>query len=184
MNTTDDHGESGTAGTSSGTRPIAEHAREIRRDASALAEDLRDTRQELESAFGEEFTQHPLRTVGIALGVGYVLGGGLTTRLTFSMLGAATRLTTLLMLSREVYELSRRWQPEGESGGRERGESGEQPSQYSGIGGGSTMGAGSYQGPTSGQPTGRTAAGGSRDREQREQDEEFGGAAPPTETHH
>lgn len=186
MSVADESGEN-EAGTSSGSRPIVEHAREIRRDASALAEDLRGTRQEIETVLGQELTQRPLRAVGIALGVGYVLGGGLTTRLTYSMFGAATRLTTMLMLGREFYELSRRWQEDQQEGGQQGQQQrggrtatrGEQSSQYSGTGGGSTMGAGSYQGSTTTDPS--RSAGGSRERERQE---DFRGGKPPSETHH
>jgi hypothetical protein len=41
--------------------------------------------------------QRPFSTVGVAAGVGYVLGGGLSARLTVVLLGAVTRVATALV---------------------------------------------------------------------------------------
>lgn len=82
-------------------RSIGEHARQIRQDATSLATEVRDTRNDLERTLTEQMTERPWLTLGMAAGAGYLLGGGLRSRLTVVMLGAATRLATA-MAAREL----------------------------------------------------------------------------------
>lgn len=77
-------------------RSIGEHARRIQRDATSLAAEVRDTRSDLERTLTEQMTDRPWLTLGMAAGAGYLLGGGLRSRLTVVMLGAATRLVTAI----------------------------------------------------------------------------------------
>jgi hypothetical protein len=44
----------------------------------------------------EQVARRPYRTLGVAAGIGYVLGGGLSSRLTTLVFGAATRLAMAL----------------------------------------------------------------------------------------
>lgn len=77
-------------------RSIGEHARQIQHDATSLAAEVRDTRSDLERTLTEQMTDRPWLTLGMAAGAGYLLGGGLRSRLTVVMLGAATRLVTAI----------------------------------------------------------------------------------------
>ena len=91
----------GPNGTSSGTerqghRSIGDHGRQIHQDAHALAAALRDAADDLERYLTEQVEERPYTTLGVAAGVGFVLGGGLRSRLTVVLLGAATRLATAL----------------------------------------------------------------------------------------
>lgn len=71
---------------------IRNHARQIRDDAAALAAEVESTGDDLERYLTDLVRQHPLRTLGAAAGLGYVLGGGLRTPATVMFLGAATRI--------------------------------------------------------------------------------------------
>jgi hypothetical protein len=68
---------------------------EARRSVESLADDLR-----------ERVEEHPLRTLGLALGAGYVLGGGLFTALTgrllFGGLRIGLRLAALPLVREEL----------------------------------------------------------------------------------
>lgn len=48
--------------------------------------------------------RHPYRAVLIAAGVGYVLGGGLFTRLSFNMIRLGLRVGALPLLRRELFD--------------------------------------------------------------------------------
>ena len=91
----------GPNGASSGTerqghRSIGDHGRQIHHDAHALAAAVRDAADDLERYLTEQVEERPYTTLGVAAGVGFVLGGGLRSRLTVVLLGAATRLATAL----------------------------------------------------------------------------------------
>jgi hypothetical protein len=49
-------------------------------------------RPEWTARLSREAREHPLRLVGVALGVGFVLGGGLYSRLAARLVGAGVRL--------------------------------------------------------------------------------------------
>jgi hypothetical protein len=72
------------------------HCRQIYHDAATLAAEVRGTTADLERYLIEQVEERPYTTLGVAAGVGYVLGGGLRSRLTAVLLGAATRLATVL----------------------------------------------------------------------------------------
>ncbi len=73
-------------------RPLHEHARQIKRDADALAGALESAAHDLERHLQGQVDQRPYSTLAVAAGVGYVVGGGLTTRLTNFLSGTATKL--------------------------------------------------------------------------------------------
>ena len=77
-------------------RSIGEHGRQIRHDAETLAAEVRGTTADLERYLSEQVEQRPYTTLGVAAGVGFVLGGGLRSRLTAMLLGAATRFAMAL----------------------------------------------------------------------------------------
>ena len=77
-----------------GTALLGDHGRQIHHDAHALAAAVRDAADDLERYLTEQVEERPYTTLGVAAGVGFVLGGGLRSRLTVVLLGAATRLAT------------------------------------------------------------------------------------------
>lgn len=78
-----------------------EHGRQIHHDATALAATVRDAADGAQRYINTQVERRPFTTVGVAAGVGYVLGGGLSSRLTLVLLGAATRVAAALV-AREV----------------------------------------------------------------------------------
>ena len=83
------------------SRSLASHGRQIQHDAEALAAALRDATDGVQRYLTAQVAQRPFGTLGVAAGVGYLLGGGLGSRLTVVLLGAATRMATALV-AREV----------------------------------------------------------------------------------
>ena len=87
----------------------------MRKSASRLApsKELRTRTRDVLHSIGEETTSHPFRTVGLAAGAGFVLGGGLFTPLTARALGVgvrlALRLAVLPALGRGLAMISERW---------------------------------------------------------------------------
>ena len=75
---------------------LADHARQVHHDAATLAAEVRSTTADLERYLTDQVRRRPYSTLGVAAGIGYVLGGGLSSRLTIVLLGAATRLATAL----------------------------------------------------------------------------------------
>ena len=84
-----------------GQRPLSDHYRQIHHDAGALAAALREAADEVERYVTQQVEERPYATLGVAAGVGYVLGGGLRSRLTAVMLGTATRFA-MAMAAREL----------------------------------------------------------------------------------
>jgi hypothetical protein len=82
-------------------RSLADHGRQIQHDAHALAAAVQDATAGFEGYLTGQVTQRPYTTLGVAAGIGYILGGGLSSRLTAVMLGAATRLA-LALAAREL----------------------------------------------------------------------------------
>jgi ElaB/YqjD/DUF883 family membrane-anchored ribosome-binding protein len=78
------------------SRSLGDHGRQIQHDAEALAAAVRDATDGVQRYLTAQVEQRPFSTLGVAAGVGYVLGGGLSSRLTVVLLGAATRLATVL----------------------------------------------------------------------------------------
>jgi hypothetical protein len=64
------------------------------RDARRLAADLDDLVGETRASLAYALERHPLLTLGAAATVGYVLAGGLASRLTLLGLGAGARLAS------------------------------------------------------------------------------------------
>lgn len=79
------------------SRSIGDHGRQIHQDAEALVETLRDATDGAQRYLATQIERQPFTTLGVAAGVGYVLGGGLGSRLTVLLLGAAARLTAALV---------------------------------------------------------------------------------------
>jgi hypothetical protein len=77
--------EDRAAGVSAATRKIGEGLSELGRALSAQ-------RDELAQPVSRFLSERPIASLGIAFGVGYVLAGGLWSRLTSRLIGATWRL--------------------------------------------------------------------------------------------
>jgi hypothetical protein len=82
-------------------RSLGDHCRQIHHDAHVLAAAVQDATNGVEGYLTERVHRRPYVTLGLAAGVGYVLGGGLRSRLTAVLLGAATRVA-LAVAAREL----------------------------------------------------------------------------------
>jgi ElaB/YqjD/DUF883 family membrane-anchored ribosome-binding protein len=82
-------------------RSLADHGRQIQHDAEILAAAVRDATDGVQRYLTAQVEQRPVSSLGVAAGVGYLLGGGLGSRLTVVLLGTATRVATALV-AREV----------------------------------------------------------------------------------
>lgn len=71
---------------------IVEHTRHVREDAQALAGSLSEAAEEAADYLRVQLQERPYVALGVAAGVGYVLGGGLPSRLTGMLLGVGARL--------------------------------------------------------------------------------------------
>jgi ElaB/YqjD/DUF883 family membrane-anchored ribosome-binding protein len=89
-----------------GQRSLGEHCRQIHHDAHALAAAVQEATDDLERSLIDQVEQRPYTTLGVAAGVGFVLGGGLRSRLTAVLLGAAMRLATALAARELAVRLS------------------------------------------------------------------------------
>lgn len=71
------------------------------RSVGEIAQDLGNVASELFDRvdIGRELQEHPYRTLAIAAGIGYVLGGGLFTPLTGSLLRVGMRVAMLPMVT-------------------------------------------------------------------------------------
>jgi ElaB/YqjD/DUF883 family membrane-anchored ribosome-binding protein len=75
---------------------LTETGRQIRGDAQNLVSHVSEAGTELQSYVTDMVRERPLATLGVAAGIGFLLGGGLTTRLTVLALGAGTRFAFAL----------------------------------------------------------------------------------------
>ncbi len=87
---------SGPAGQPHDTSSLGDHCRQIHHDAHALATAVQGAADDVGRYLTEQVEQRPFTTIGVAAGVGYVLGGGLRSRLTALLLGTATRVAMAL----------------------------------------------------------------------------------------
>src|ERR1700687_650066 len=96
MNLTGNGAASGAEGQAQGARSLGDHGRQIKHDAETLAAAVHDATERVQRYLTEHVEQRPYATWGSAAGLGYALGGGLSSRLTTVVLGAATRLAMAL----------------------------------------------------------------------------------------
>ena len=97
-----------STGPNGGPHSLGDHGREIYTDAQALTSAVRSATHDLERYLTEQVNRRPYTTLGVAVGVGYVLGGGLRSRLTGVLRGVATRVAVALV----ARELAARILPE------------------------------------------------------------------------
>lgn len=75
---------------------LTETGRQIRGDAQNLVTHVSEAGTELQSYVTDMVRDRPLVTLGVAAGVGYLLGGGLSSRLSVLALGVGTRFAMAL----------------------------------------------------------------------------------------
>ena len=92
---------SGAGGQPQDGRSLGDHCSQIHHDAHALAAAVQDAADDLERYLTAQVGERPYTTLGVAAGVGFVLGGGLRSRLTPVLFGAARKLAVALA-AREI----------------------------------------------------------------------------------
>jgi len=85
---------------------LPERGRQIEREALALADSVHDAAADFETYVGEEMERHPYRTLALAAGAGWLLGGGLATRLTRLMIQTGMRLAVGVVAQQLVARLA------------------------------------------------------------------------------
>jgi ElaB/YqjD/DUF883 family membrane-anchored ribosome-binding protein len=83
---------------------VIEHGRALREDARGLASELSAAAQEIKAKMdvSQSIQAHPFRAVLVAAGVGYVLGGGLFSPLTGTILRVGFRAMLVPMLKGQL----------------------------------------------------------------------------------
>jgi len=71
---------------------VFDAGRSLRDDASLMAETLTDAAGEIQGYLREQANRRPYAALGAAAGIGFVLGGGLSLRLTSTLLTIGGRL--------------------------------------------------------------------------------------------
>lgn len=110
---------------------LSERGRQIRGDAQNLATHVSEAGGELQSYVTDAVRERPIGTLAVAAGVGFVLGGGLSSRLTAIALGIGTRFA-MAMAAREMSQWTLqpaggggpRREPRGSQGGASRNQQG------------------------------------------------------------
>ena len=77
---------------------LMETGRNIREDTSALAGTVSNAAQELSAFVEAQLQERPYATLGIAAGVGYVLGGGLSLGFGRMLFGTGGRVLATLLV--------------------------------------------------------------------------------------
>jgi len=80
---------------------ISDVSRNIREDATALAQTLNTAADEVQQFVQSQLEQRPYATLGVAAGAGFILGGGLSVKLGSVLFGIGGRLLANVLL-REV----------------------------------------------------------------------------------
>lgn len=86
---------------------VLRHGRALKQDAHALAGELRGAFTDVERSLDlrARVDRHPYAMVGAAIGVGYVLGGGLFSRFTGQVLRIGVRAMLIPLLRNELLAL-------------------------------------------------------------------------------
>jgi hypothetical protein len=86
---------------------VINQTRALNNDMRGLASELSDAAKEIKSKIdlGPIVQEHPFRTVLIAAGVGYVLGGGMFTPLTGTIVRVGARAMLLPFLRNQLFNL-------------------------------------------------------------------------------
>jgi hypothetical protein len=80
----------------------------LNESAHQLLEEARSTFEDLGSVIDlrGRVQRHPYAMVAAALGVGYVLGGGLFSRLTFRMVGLGVRMAAIPLVKHQLLDMA------------------------------------------------------------------------------
>lgn len=76
----------------------ADARRQLVEDARLLASDVQDAVEQTRAELREHLDRRPYLTLGVVAAAGYVLGGGLASRLTAVALGASGRVATAVVV--------------------------------------------------------------------------------------
>ena len=123
-----------------GPQAIMNSGRQIQGDVQQLATHVQETSSELQTYITEQVRDRPYTVLGAAAAVGFLLGGGLSSKLTLMAFGVATRLA-MAMAAKEMGN----WATagfEGMTGGGEGRGGSEGRSGSEGRGGGNQQGRG------------------------------------------
>jgi len=71
---------------------IFEHTADLKEEAQDLASSLSELSRDVTQTVSAHLQQRPYAVLGVVAAVGYVLGGGLASRITRASLGVATRI--------------------------------------------------------------------------------------------
>lgn len=82
---------------------IFEHTADVKEEAQDLATSMAELTKEVSCVLKDQLEQRPYAVLGVAAAFGYVLGGGLPSRITRTGLGIAARIG-MGMLVRQVVE--------------------------------------------------------------------------------
>lgn len=80
-------------------------SRRAKREAEELTDALRHARVEWEQILRDRFRRHPYATIATAVGIGYVLGGGLVPGLLRPIAGVGTRIAIGMLLQNVLGEV-------------------------------------------------------------------------------
>ncbi len=83
---------------------LYDHGRQIQRETRVLTTTVEEAAAEVAEFLREQTQRHPYRRLATAAGVGYVIGGGLASRLTKVMLDIGGRLA-IALVARELGQL-------------------------------------------------------------------------------
>ena len=75
-----------------GTKELQARVEQISTEARALGSTVETTYRDVEATLRTHMDEHPYALLAAAAGVGYVLGGGVPSRLTSLLLGIGTRM--------------------------------------------------------------------------------------------
>ena len=82
------------------TRDLLEQSQRVREDVAALAGTVRQVTHGWEALVRERLEDRPYATLAVAVGVGYVLGGGIPTGLVRLLLGVGGRFAVEQAIAR------------------------------------------------------------------------------------
>lgn len=82
---------------------IFEHTADLKEEAQDIASSVSELSREVSVVLKEQLDQRPFAVLGVAAACGYILGGGLPSRITRAGLGIAARIG-MGMLVRQVVE--------------------------------------------------------------------------------
>ena len=84
-----------------GAQSIMNSGRQIQGDVQQLAGHVQETTNELTTLITEQVRERPYTVLATAAGIGYLLGGGLSSKLTLMAFGVATRFA-MAMAAKEM----------------------------------------------------------------------------------